>query len=104
MIRYQIFFFSVFYSLWRKFYVSDLLNSFQVIKKSLRHNAKNIHYMHMEYENVVLKGPTTDYEHGRKESVRTITETRNCTDGRRKTIRFRLNTLMLPKNPVNNCL
>lgn len=42
--------------------------------------------MHMEYENVVLKGPTTDYEHGRKESVRTITETRNCTDGRRKTL------------------
>lgn len=40
--------------------------------------------MHMEYENVVLKGPTTDYEHCRKESVRTITETRNCTDGRRK--------------------
>lgn len=65
---------------------------------------KNIHYMHMEYENVVLKRPTTGYEHGRKESVRTITETRNCTDGRRKTIRFRLNRFMLPKNPVNNCL
>lgn len=55
-------------------------------------------------KNVVLKGPTTDYEHDRKESVRTITETRNCTDDRRKTIRFRLNRLMLPKNPVNNCL
>lgn len=26
---------------------------------------KNIHYMHMEYENVVLKRPTTGYEHGR---------------------------------------
>lgn len=33
---------------------------------------KNIHYMHMEYENVVLKRPTTGYEHGRKERLEIV--------------------------------
>lgn len=41
MIRYQIFFSPFFFPLSGKFYISDLLNSFQVIKTSLRNNAKS---------------------------------------------------------------
>lgn len=102
MIRYQIFFFLRFLFSLEKIlcirFIKFISSNQEIV--ATQHDTTCIWNM----KNVVLKGPTTDYEHDRKESVRTITETRNCTDDRRKTIRFRLNRLMLPKNPVNNCL
>lgn len=73
------------------------------MKKLLWYNVKNIYYIFMEYENVVLKGYMIDYEYGCKEFVRIIIEIWNCIDGRWKIICFWFNILMLLKNFVNNC-